>query len=404
MSVTHDEPRAAGSASAPPESPATSPGGPGFPGGTDEGLGGWPGRPRRHRRRLLATATGLVIAVAAAGSAILATGGTAPSSITHRSALTALTTAQITAKTNPAVVNVVSTLGYQHATSAGTGIVLTSTGEVLTNNHVIEGATAIKVTDVGNGRTYRAVVAGYDQKDDIAVLQLQHASGLATATLGNSSAVKIGDKVVGIGNAGGQGGTPDAVTGKVTALGQSITASDESAGTSEYLTGLIRSNANIKAGDSGGPLVNKYGQVIGINTAGSSSYQFDTGSTQTQAYAIPVNKAILVTAKIKAGQASSTVHIGSTAFLGVQLMSQGGFPGSTGVTVVGVTSGSPAARAGLQPGDEITSVGGHQISSSADVQDALAAYHPGDKISISWLDQAGQAHSATIVLGTGPAG
>jgi S1-C subfamily serine protease len=305
------------------------------------------------------------------------------------------------------VVDVVSTLGYSRGTLAGTGLVLTSTGEVLTNNHVIEGAASIKVTDVGNGRTYKAVVVGYDEKDDIAVLRLQHASGLKTVTPGNSSAARTGDRVVGIGNAGGRGGRPSAVTGKVTALGQSITATDEAAGTSEHLTGLIRTSANIRAGDSGGPLVNSRGQVIGIDTAASSMYQFSGQTADAQAYAIPIKKAISVADAIEAGRSSATVHIGATAFLGVGLLpSAAGFPGGTGtgVTIAGVTAGSPAARAGLTASDQIVSLGGHRVTSSAGIQSILVRHHPGARISIGWLDQAGQAHTATIVLATGPAG
>jgi S1-C subfamily serine protease len=390
-----DEKRATGAGAHP--TPLWAAGGPDGPGGTDGKSSDWLRRPRR--RRALAVSAVAVIAAGAGGGIAYATA---------RGSAT-LTTAQVTATTDPAVVDVVSVLGYEHGTSAGTGIVLTATGEVLTNNHVVEGATSIKVTDVGNGRTYKAVVVGYDTTDDIAVLQLQHASGLKTATLGNSSAVEVGDAVVGIGNAGGRGGRPSAVTGKVTALGQSVTASDEVSGTSEHLTGMIRTNANVQAGDSGGPLVNIHGQVIGIDTAGSSRYQLGSQHAQAQAYAIPVNKAISITDQIEAGRSSATVHIGNTAFLGVEVVSSGpgfeGLPDSTGsgVTVAGVVSGSPAARAGLHTGDQITSVGGHKVTSPTGIQDVLERYHPGNKISVSWADQAGHTHAATVVLVTGPA-
>ena len=165
-------------------------------------------------------------------------------------------------------------MAIQDATAKGTGIVLTSNGEILTNNHVINGATSVSVTDIGNGKTYKATVVGYDESHDIAVLQLSGASGLTTATTGDSSTVNVGDSVVALGNAGGAGGTPSVAAGAVTALNQSITASDESSGSSEQLTGLIETNADIQAGDSGGPLVNSHGQVIGIDTAASTNYQF----------------------------------------------------------------------------------------------------------------------------------
>ena len=139
---------------------------------------------------------------------------------------------------NPGLVDINTTLSYQGEQAAGTGMVLTSNGEVLTNNHVIDGATSISVTDVGNGKTYTASVVGYDRSHDIAVIQLNNASGLQTVTLGDSSNVSVGQAVVAIGNAGGTGGTPSAVGGSITALNQSITASDSGDGTSETLSGL----------------------------------------------------------------------------------------------------------------------------------------------------------------------
>jgi S1-C subfamily serine protease len=308
-------------------------------------------------------------------------------------------------KTDPAVVDVVSTLGNQNGTAAGTGIVLTSSGEVLTNNHVIDGATSIKVRDVGNGQVYTASVVGYDVTQDVALIQLRGASGLQTADLGNSSSVTVGEKVVAIGNAGGQNGTPSVATGQVTGLDQSITASDASAGTAEQLTGLIRTNAGIQAGDSGGPLLNSSGQVIGIDTAASSGTFQLNSSTATQAFTIPINEALSIARQIEAGTSSATVHIGSTAFLGVEIVSASQQLGNSaaGAAVAGIQPGSAAAGAGLSAGDVITAVGGHSISTASDVRSALNGYHPGDRISITWTDQTGQSQSATIVLGSGPA-
>ena len=189
---------------------------------------------------------------------------------TDATAATALTTSQIAAKVDPGLVDVVTTIGYQGGKAAGTGMVLTPTGEVLTNNHVIDGATSIKATDVGNGRTYVAKVVGYDKAHDVAVLQLQNASGLQTVTL-SSAAPQSGQKVVALGNALGKGGTPSVVSGRINGLNQSITASDEGAGNAEQLTGMIGHNAPIQPGDSGGALVNTEGEVIGMNTAASDS-------------------------------------------------------------------------------------------------------------------------------------
>ena len=249
---------------------------------------------------------------------------------------------------DPALVDVVSTEVDQGAVAAGTGIVLTSDGTVLTNNHVIRGATSIKVTDVGNGRTYTAKVVGYDASQDVAVIQLQNASGLTTANLGDSSSVQTGDSVTALGNAGGKGGTPSVATGTVTALNQGITASDEGSGSnSEQLTGLIETNADIQPGDSGGALVNSYGQVIGMNTAASSGTQFQSQSGQAavQAYAIPIDHAESIAKQIEAGQGSSTVHIGATAFLGIET------DGSSSGSSSGSGSGDSGGFGGFGQGD-----------------------------------------------------
>ena len=370
-----------------------------------------PPRPS-HKRGLIITGAVALAAGAAMGGLIGSLDHTA-AGIATATSKTVLSASQIAERVDPGLVDVVSTDGDQQATSAGTGIVLTSNGEVLTNNHVINGATSIKVTDVGNGRTYTATVVGYDASHDVAVLQLQNASGLTVASLGDSATVKTGDNVVALGNAGGKGGTPSMVTGTVTALDQSITASDDLSGTSEQLTGLIQTNADIQPGDSGGSLVNAYGQVIGIDTAASSGYQFQTQSGQaTQAYAIPINDALTIAKQIEAGTTSADVHIGATAFLGVQIQSAsqglgglGGFggQGSSGVGVAGTLSGSPAADAGLTQGDEITALGGQSVSTPEDIAHVLVKYHPGNSISISWLDQSDQSHTATVTLAPGPA-
>jgi S1-C subfamily serine protease len=361
--------------------------------------------------------TAVVALAAGAGVGVVLSGGSSPGGATATSK-TVLSTSQIAERVDPGVVDVTSTLGYQSATAKGTGIVLTSNGEILTNNHVVEGATSISVTDIGNGSTYKATVLGYDESQDVAVLQLSGASGLTTATTGNSSAIQVGDKAVALGNAGGVGGTPSVAAGTVTALDQSITASDESSGTSEQLSGMIETNANIQSGDSGGPLVNEYGQVIAMDTAASSGFQFGNGynggygygggssnssqGSATQGYSIPINTALAVASQIQAGHASSTVHIGATAFLGVEIASTNGQP-STGVQVAGAAAGTPAAKAGLGAGDVITSVAGQPVNSSASIQQVLEKYHPGDKISITWTDGFSQSHTSTVALASGPA-
>ena len=383
-----------------------------------------PPRRRRSRHALGLTATAVVALAAGAGAGVALSHGSSPSGNATATSKTVLSTSQIASRVDPGLVDVTSTLGYQGAKAMGTGIVLTSNGEILTNNHVINGATSVSVTDIGNGKTYKATVVGYDVSQDIAVLQLSGASGLTTATTGDSSMVKVGDSVVALGNAGGVGGTPSVAAGSVTALNQSITASDEGSATSEQLSGLIETNADIQAGDSGGSLVNSYGQVIAVDTAASSGSNFqmgngfggngngfgDNGSSNsnsgqastTQGYAIPINTALSIARQIEAGQASSTVHLGTTAFLGVGI-ADSSQQGSSGVTIAGAESGTPAANAGLTQGDVITSVAGQAVSSGTSIQQVLGAHHPGDKVSIAWTDTSGQSHTATVTLANGPA-
>ena len=363
--------------------------------------GGRPNRPPvRHR-----FVTALLIAVIALASYWgLENSGSHVTSPEHA----ARSTGTIAASVDPGLVDIVTTLGYQHAKAAGTGLVLTPSGEVLTNNHVIEGATSIRVTDIGNGRTYPATVLGYDRSHDIAVLKLRGASGLRTVRTGNSALASVGQRVIGIGNAGGRGGAPSVVTGRIVRLGASVTASDAAAGTSERLTGLIGHNAPIKPGDSGGPLVDKAARVIGVNTAASGHGGFQLRGA-TQAFAIPINRALSIARRIVSGAASSTVHIGATGFLGVAVESAaqaaaGGVPVGHGVVVAGVFRGSPASAAGLAAGDVIVSADGNRVGSPLALQSVLGRHLPGDRVGISWVDRAGQRHSAAVTLINGPAG
>jgi S1-C subfamily serine protease len=320
--------------------------------------------------------------------------------------------AAIAAKVDPAIVDINTTLGYEQLAGAGTGIVLTPNGEVLTNNHVIVGATKISVRDVGNGQTYNATVVGYDVVHDVAILQLQNASGLRTVTIGNSANVSVGESVVAIGNAQGAGGTPSYAGGSVTSLNQTITANDELTG-SRRLTGLMQSNAYTQPGDSGGPVVTPSGKVVAITAAAAMSFGFGAGGSPS--YSIPINTAVHIASEIEGGRASSTVHIGATAFLGVQVESSGGngigalgpgfgqqAPQTAGVTVAGVLNGEPASQVGIATGDVITKVDGTSVNSPSDLTAALLIYHPGGKVQIQYLDQSGQTHSVSVQLANGP--
>ncbi|HKT00117.1 MAG TPA: trypsin-like peptidase domain-containing protein, partial [Rugosimonospora sp.] len=307
----------------------------------------------------------------------------------------------IAARVDRFVVDINTLLGFQSGRAAGTGIVISGSGLVLTNNHVVAGSTSISVTEVSNGRTFTGTVVGYNRTEDVAVVQMRNASGLPTASIGDSSRVRVGDAVLGIGNAGGAGGTPAVAPGTVSALNQSITATDEGTGSSEQLTGLIQVDANIQAGDSGGPLVNNTGQVIGIDTAASVGFRYQaSGGT---GFAIPINQALDIAHQIIAGQASSKIHIGATGFLGVQV-GTGDNGGGPGAPVVGVVSGSPAAAAGLGAGAVINSVNGQAVTSANQLTELLDNRHPGDRVRVGWTDQGGQDHNSSIRLIKGPVG
>jgi S1-C subfamily serine protease len=287
------------------------------------------------------------------------------------------------------IVDIFTTLGYEDGTAAGTGIIVTSNGEVLTNNHVVRGATAIRVVDVTTHKSYSATVVGYAVPGDIAVLQLAGASHLKTIPLGSSSTLKVGQRVTAAGNAGGTGGKPHLAKGAITALHRSIVASDDAGGT-EQLANLIQVNANVQPGDSGGPLLNANGRVIGIVTAGGSG---------GAGWAIPINTARALAVQIVAGNASVTIHIGPTAFLGVTPTDA---PNGGGAQIQSVLTGSPAEAAGLAQGDVITSLNGVTIGSSADLRTAVVALTPGTAVNITWTDPTGTATTTQITPASGP--
>lgn len=296
-----------------------------------------------------------------------------------------------TSKVVAGLVDVDLTMGYAATESEGSGIVLTAAGDVLTNNHLIVGATTIRVKDLGNGHAYLASVVGYDIVADVAVLHLKGASKLATAPIGNSLAVKIGAAVSAMGNTGGPGGTSSSTSGKVTALNQSLTASSLG-GTSEHLTGLIETSAVAGSGYAGGALVEATDNVIGMVTAESDGASF----------AIPINTAMSIVRQIESGHFSGNVHRGATAFLGVEVKTAPASSAHASALVAAVVSGSPAARAGIVSGDVITRLSGRQIASAKELTDAVLAQSPGEKVQVGWVDHLGGAHSATVTLASGP--
>lgn len=308
---------------------------------------------------------------------------------------TTLTRGSASAAQQIGVVDINTVLKYQGARAAGTGIVLSSTGEILTNNHVVSGATSISVQVVTTGRTYRATVVGTAPTEDVAVLRLENAAGLQTAVLGDSGTVQVGASVTGVGNAGGRGGTPSAAHGTVVALDQALTASDGSGQNSERLTGMIETDAPIRAGDSGGPLYDAAAHVLGMDTAASAR-----ASRTALGFAIPINRARAIAGEIEAGHASATIHLGYPGFLGVTASAS---PNTPGALVESVLGDGPAGRAGIKAGDVITAVGGTAVRSSTGLHAAMATLEPGQRVAIAWRDGANQAQRAVITLATGPA-
>jgi S1-C subfamily serine protease len=347
-------------------------------------------------------------------------------------------------KVQPEIVDITSELGYSGGQAEATGMVISADGEILTNNHVISGSTKLRATIVGTDRTYTATVVGYDATDDVAVIKLQNASGLKTIPLGDSDSVKIGNPVVAMGNADGQGGARP-VVGTITGVNQTITASDEGSATGkETLHGMLQTDARIVPGDSGGPLVNAQGQVIGMDTAaatGTFGGQSDVG------FAIPINRALDIARQIQSGKATGNIKIGLTGFLGVlvpgqnaatatnphrqrelQLQQNNGFgqfggqqnlqgclannqnmgvpsriaPVDSGTLVDGVLCRTGAADAGLASGDVITSVDGHPVTSPSELTSLTEQSRPGQKVSVTWVSPDGQRHTGTVVLGAHP--
>jgi S1-C subfamily serine protease len=287
---------------------------------------------------------------------------------------------------------------------AGSGMVLTSNGEVLTNNHVVQGAWKIEVSVAGQ-QTYTATVVGVDPSADVALLQLKDASGLATVTTGDPSTVGQGNQVAAIGNALGRGGEPNVANGFVTATDRAITAQDPGMpGGGERLTGMIETNANVQPGDSGGALVNTDGQVVGMITAGSAGSE---NSVHNIGFAIPIDHALTVVEQIRTGTGSSTVLLGERGYLGVAVKTLDPTTAArlgvnSGALVVGVEPDGPAAGAGMKTPAVIQSIDGQPVASTDTLGPLLHSHVPGDSVTVRWVDAQGE-HTATVHLISGPA-
>ncbi len=352
----------------------------------------------------------LAVAVGAGLGATLGmketTRGAAPGATTQTPA-PAPGAATTTTGATAGVVDITTTLSYGSGTGAGTGFVLNASGRVLTANHVVDGASSIKVQVGGSGPRYEAAVVGRDESSDVALLQLDGAPSLQVAPLGDSSTVSPGDPVTAVGNALGKGRL-SSVQGTVVALNQTVTVSDLDGANPKTLRGLIQTTAPLQPGDSGGPLLDAAGKVVGVDTAASSS---SSGRFGAVSFAIPINTAMSVAARVeKNGPATTTAPSSRGAMLGVQLLSvddaldQLGYeaPARDGAVVVGVGSGTPAEDAGLAAGDVIVSIDGKRLASPDALSSTMLSHKGGDRVRIGWVDPDGDSHSATVKLATAP--
>lgn len=288
-----------------------------------------------------------------------------------------------------------------HGEAAGTGMVLTADGQVLTNYHVVEGSTQIAVEVPGTGRTYTATVVGHDASADVALLHLTDASGLATITP-DKDPVTVGDSVTAIGNASG-GGSLVKASGRVTSLSEDVTVGKETGGT-ETLHGVIETTAGAVPGDSGGAMVDAEGEVLGMTTAGSQTATRAprgrggpvAAPVTTASYAVPIKDALAVVERIRSGNEDASVQIGPRAYLGVSVL------GASGLVIGSVVADGPAAAAGVTEGSFITAIDGTAVSTHAELSSALAILQPGQAVDLSWTDARGLRHTASVTLGSSP--
>ena len=303
--------------------------------------------------------------------------------------------------TDPREAVVLITTRTASGEAAGTGMVLTASGEVLTNYHVVRGSTEVAVEVPATGTTYAATVVGHDATRDVALLQLTDAAGLATITP-DRDALAVGDPLLAVGNASGGGELVDAA-GHVTALDQQVTVADESGGT-ETLTGVIETDAGAVPGDSGGPMFDAQGEVVGMTTAGAQTVTRGPRGTRgrvgtavtTASYAVPIADALAVVDQIRSGTDAGSTKVGPRAWLGVSVAP------ARGVHVVGVAEGGPAAGARITPGSTITALDGAAVTDQAELAAALGGLEPGRRVGLAWTDADGVRHTGVLTLGESP--
>ena len=312
--------------------------------------------------------------------------------------------AEIVDKVSESVVSIVtevkttSYFGYSSTgQAAGTGVIVSSDGYILTNKHVIDGATKISVV-LDEGTTYSDVrVAAVDALNDIAFLKIDDISDLKAAKLGDSKTIVVGQQVIAIGNALGE--YQNSVTsGIVSGTGRSLTASDASGSMSERLTDMIQTDAAINSGNSGGPLVNAAGEVIGINTATSST-------AENMGFAIPIASVKgMLSQLVETGEASRAYIGVYTAEITPDVAEEYNLPVSAGAYVYSdskysaVIKDSPAEKAGILSKDIITAINGVKIGSGGSLSTLIGEYKPGDTVQFTVIRE-GKEIAVNVTLG-----
>ncbi|MBW3650238.1 MAG: trypsin-like peptidase domain-containing protein [Actinobacteria bacterium] len=292
-------------------------------------------------------------------------------------------------KVQPAVV-AIGVTGFE-GRGAGTGMILTPDGEVLTNNHVVEGAARVQVTLNGESEPRQADLVGADAFADLAVIKIRGASGLPTVELGSSAAARVGDDVIAIGNALALPGGPTVTQGIVSAKDRTLGGLD----------GLIQTDAAINRGNSGGPLVNAAGQVIGINTAvirGGGSEAEGIG------LAIAIDPAKQIIEQLRKGglPPDQRAFLGvSTQDLSPEVKENIQTGASSGAVVAEIVPGSAAAAAGLRRFDVIVRIDGKDIRGAANVGSVIRTKKPGDQVQIEYF-RGDERRTTTATLGTRP--
>jgi len=273
--------------------------------------------------------------------------------------------------------------GLSEGEATGTGVVVTSDGEILTNAHVVEGATEVRVRFAGDTEPVVAEVLAADAGNDLALLKV-NATGLTAATFAKPGSVRVGDQVVAIGYALALDGGPSVTTGIVSAMKRTIFTE------SGALNSLIQTDAAISSGNSGGPLANMRGEVVGINTAVARG---DTNSSANNiGFAISVDEVLAVLEQLREQAAGDARAEG---FLGVSLEPR--TDGGVGSIISNVQSGSPAQEAGIVTGDIVLAVDGEPVNGQAGLVAAIRDRNPGDSVSIE-LVRNGERLTLTATL------